>query len=190
MTTVQQVKGNAKNHPLGVSKTDQLRTMREEKKAATVPTASESKPAIKEKAINPAHKIAILLSKAATRIERFQKKLARWDVEAVNGATMSVGAALTNLKHASQELQTLPVDWTPPTAIKGAAKEGGVLAVGDIVSIRDKYRSGYEDVLAPEEFVGLKVLRAQGKNVIVQTTGGDRLVMRRSYLNVDQRAAS
>lgn len=134
------------------------------------------------------HDTATAVRLMANKVEGRHKSIATW-VEDEGGNVKAAHAALeeaeTLLRSAAEHLGGLPETYhhKAPKAVGPAALE-----VGAHVTVREKFREDYKDIITPEELADLVVVAATagaGKRVRVRAAkGGDTLVVPRRELQL------
>jgi len=129
---------------------------------------------------------AVVLNRAAARLEKQAKRMTGWSApdedggDPANDARDHLDAAAASLRSAANALSTIPSDWKP-AGKRGAGSEKSKFEVGAIVSIREKAMSKYADAFSNGEGKSLTVEK-MGTLCVCKTSGGDRVFLKRGDL--------
>lgn len=127
----------------------------------------------------PHVRILAACSRYAKWADKATAILARYGTDEAKLAADDLTEAASSLRVVSGTLATFSAEARPASRKGGGV--GGVkknLAPGCTVTIRDKARADYAEILSESDFIGMVVVKTVGKRVIVQTSLGQNFLPR------------
>jgi hypothetical protein len=146
---------------------------------ASAPATGYRSPAAKtaRAKCGPHVRILAACSRYAKWADKATAILARYGIDEAKLAADDLTKAASSLRVVSGTLATFSAE-ARPASRKGGNGIKKELVPGCTVTIRDKARADYAEILSEADFVGMVVVKTVGKRVIVQTSLGQNFLPR------------